>query len=74
MRLRLFVSRERLENAQEECERLTQTLSDLIYWTETQTARILEDQPVAGDLDTVQKQRELVKVRMKTHQVLFIVM
>jgi hypothetical protein len=53
--------RERLENAQEECERLTRNLSELLHWTDMQISVILNNQPVGGDLGTIQRQSETVK-------------
>ncbi|KAI1731518.1 EF hand domain-containing protein [Ditylenchus destructor] len=60
------IVRERLENAQEECERLTQGLSDLLFWTDQQLKTIANAQPVAGDLGGVQKQSEVIKTIEKT--------
>lgn len=54
--------RERLENAQEECERLTRNLAELLHWTDMQISTILHDQPVGGDLGAIQRQNETVKV------------
>lgn len=54
--------RDRLENAQEECERLTRNLAELLHWTDMQISTILNDQPVGGDLGAIQRQNEKVKV------------
>lgn len=54
--------RERLENAQEECESLTQNLSNFLYWTNQQLKTIANAQPVGGDLTSVQAQFEVIKV------------
>ncbi|KAI6226090.1 Discontinuous actin hexagon [Aphelenchoides besseyi] len=54
-------ARERLENAQEECERLQRELAELLHWTDMQISTILNDQPVGGNLDLVQRQSDTVK-------------
>jgi hypothetical protein len=54
--------RERLENAQEECERLTRNLAELLHWTDMQISAILSDQPVGGDLSSIQRQKDTVNV------------
>ncbi|CAD5206423.1 unnamed protein product [Bursaphelenchus okinawaensis] len=54
------IVRERLQDAQDECEKLTKDLSELLHWTDMQISTILHDQPVGGDLSTVQKQSETI--------------
>lgn len=56
--------RERLENAQEECERLTRNLAELLHWTDMQISSILNDQPVGGDLSAIQRQKDTVNVSL----------
>ncbi|KAK0429407.1 hypothetical protein QR680_011365 [Steinernema hermaphroditum] len=53
--------RERLESAREECDRLTNNLSELLYWIESQSEAIYVDQPLGGDLASIQKQNDNVK-------------
>ncbi|TKR92162.1 hypothetical protein L596_006870 [Steinernema carpocapsae] len=55
------VVKDRLENAREECDRLTNNLSELIYWIESQSEAIYLDQPLGGDLASIQKQNDNVK-------------
>lgn len=54
--------RERLKNAQEECESLTQNLANFLHWTNQQLKIITNAQPVGGDLGLVQAQFEVIKV------------
>lgn len=54
--------RARLESAQEQWERLTVNLRDLIYWTDSQNRALLEQQPVGGDLGRVENQNAFIKV------------
>ncbi|VDP28428.1 unnamed protein product [Soboliphyme baturini] len=54
---------ERLEQAQEQWERLVANLRDLIYWTETSDANLSEEQPVGGDLQRIRSQLTFVRVR-----------
>uniref|UniRef100_A0A914XNP1 WW domain-containing protein n=1 Tax=Plectus sambesii TaxID=2011161 RepID=A0A914XNP1_9BILA len=53
--------RARLESAQEQWERLTVNLRDLIYWTDSQNRLMLEQQPVGGDLARVESQNAFIK-------------
>ncbi|CAK5089037.1 unnamed protein product [Meloidogyne enterolobii] len=50
------IIKERLENAQEECDRLIQSLSDFLFWVDQQRKTISNTQPVGGDLNTVERQ------------------
>uniref|UniRef100_A0A915LN16 Dystrophin n=1 Tax=Meloidogyne javanica TaxID=6303 RepID=A0A915LN16_MELJA len=50
------IIKERLENAQEECDRLIQSLSDFLFWVDQQRKTIANTQPVGGDLNTVERQ------------------
>lgn len=54
--------RKRLETAQEQWEQLTSQLQDSIFWVETKNKALLNEQPVGGDLKTVQKQQEFIVV------------
>ncbi|VDK43703.1 unnamed protein product [Anisakis simplex] len=53
--------RSRLTNAQEEWERLVSQLSENIYWCDTQSNALLDEQPLGGSLAHVQQQNEFVK-------------
>uniref|UniRef100_A0A1I7SAC8 Dystrophin n=1 Tax=Bursaphelenchus xylophilus TaxID=6326 RepID=A0A1I7SAC8_BURXY len=55
------IVRERIQNAQDECEKLTKDLSELLHWTDMQISTILHDQPVGGDLTTVQQQSDTIR-------------
>lgn len=61
----LLYYRNRLESAQEQWERLTGSLGDLIYWTEAKSSSLLEQQPIGGDLVHVREQNAFVKVYMR---------
>ncbi|KAL7074907.1 hypothetical protein ACQ4LE_005861, partial [Meloidogyne hapla] len=50
------IIKERLENAQEECDHLIQSLSDFLFWIDQQRKTIANTQPVGGDLNTVERQ------------------
>lgn len=54
--------RKRLETAQEQWEQLTSQLQEFIYWIEKKNKALLSEQPVGGDLQTVQKQMDFVVV------------
>uniref|UniRef100_A0A914HK11 Dystrophin n=1 Tax=Globodera rostochiensis TaxID=31243 RepID=A0A914HK11_GLORO len=58
--------RERLESAQEECERLTQSLADFLSWTDQQFKTIAESKPIGNDLEAVQRQNEIVRTIERT--------
>lgn len=59
-----LIIRERLESAQEEWQRLTGSLEELIYWSESRSRSLLADQPVGGSLTRLQGQAMLIKVDM----------
>ncbi|KAL3082936.1 hypothetical protein niasHS_010738 [Heterodera schachtii] len=58
--------RDRLENAQEECERLTQSLTDFLLWTDQQLKSIAESKPIGSDLEAVQSQNEIIRTIERT--------
>ncbi|KAI3422321.1 hypothetical protein GPALN_012844 [Globodera pallida] len=60
------IVRERLESAQEECERLTQSLADFLSWTDQQLKTIAESKPIGNDLEAVQRQNEIVRTIERT--------
>lgn len=53
--------RQRLETAQEQWERLTGQLQELLYWIETKNANLFDQQTVGGDLERVRKQSTFVQ-------------
>ncbi|CEF68324.1 Discontinuous actin hexagon [Strongyloides ratti] len=55
------IIKERLEAAQEESEKLTNNLSDLLYWIEEKNVILNKEQPIGGELALVIKQSEVVK-------------
>ena len=55
------IVRHRLESAQEECERLTQSLSEFLFWTDQQRKTLANTKPVGGDLSAVQKQCDIAR-------------
>lgn len=59
--INVAIFRERLESAQEEWERLTTVLKELIYWTDQQDKAVLQQSPVGGDLEHVTEQMLFVK-------------
>lgn len=54
-------SRIRLENAEQEWEKLTHNLSSHLSWIETKTKETLGQQPVGGSLSSVMSQGAWVK-------------
>ncbi|KAM3720398.1 Dystrophin-1 [Dirofilaria immitis] len=66
--------RTRLLNAQEEWERLFTQLAENLFWTETQSKALLEEQPVGGSLARVQEQTSFVQkleneMKLRQHNV-----
>uniref|UniRef100_A0A0N4ZFM9 Dystrophin n=1 Tax=Parastrongyloides trichosuri TaxID=131310 RepID=A0A0N4ZFM9_PARTI len=55
------IVKERLESAQEESEKLTNNLSEMLYWIEEKNLILNKEQPIAGELALVIKQSEVVK-------------
>uniref|UniRef100_A0A913HW11 Calponin-homology (CH) domain-containing protein n=1 Tax=Strongyloides stercoralis TaxID=6248 RepID=A0A913HW11_STRER len=55
------IIKERLEAAQEESEKLTNNLSDLLYWIEEKNVILNKEQPIGGELALVIKQNDVVK-------------
>uniref|UniRef100_A0A0N5BAQ1 Dystrophin n=1 Tax=Strongyloides papillosus TaxID=174720 RepID=A0A0N5BAQ1_STREA len=55
------IVKERLETAQEESEKLTNNLSELLYWIEEKNLILNKEQPIGGELSLVIKQSEVVK-------------
>lgn len=54
--------RKRLEKAQEQWEQLTDQMQELLYWMDLKNKALLSEQPVGGDLKTVQQQMDFVTV------------
>ncbi|CAI2296184.1 unnamed protein product [Caenorhabditis sp. 36 PRJEB53466] len=52
---------ERLERAEQEWEKLSDGLAELLSWIETKAQKVMEEQPVAGSLSAVMQQASFVK-------------
>ncbi|CAI5438333.1 unnamed protein product [Caenorhabditis angaria] len=52
---------ERLEKAEQEWEKLSDGLADLLCWIETKRKKMNEEQPVGGSLTTVMQQSSFIK-------------
>ncbi|EFP12235.1 CRE-DYS-1 protein [Caenorhabditis remanei] len=52
---------ERLEKAEQEWEKLSDGLADLLSWIETKKQKIVEEQPIGGSLSAVMQQSAFVK-------------
>lgn len=53
--------RKRLETAEEQWEKLTTTLKELIFWSEQRDEELLKQQPIGGNLSIVKKQNDVVR-------------
>ncbi|CAJ0577753.1 unnamed protein product, partial [Mesorhabditis spiculigera] len=53
--------KKRLADAEEEWEKLTKSLAELIHWTENKSKQLLAQQPVGGSLSSVLAQGAFVK-------------
>ncbi|EGT31852.1 hypothetical protein CAEBREN_07673 [Caenorhabditis brenneri] len=52
---------ERLEKAEQEWEKLSDGLADLLSWVETKKQKVVEEQPIGGSLSSVMQQSAFVK-------------
>lgn len=53
--------RERLEKAEQEWEKLSDGLADLLSWIESRKKKVVEEQPIGGSLSAVMQQSAFVK-------------